>query len=213
MVKVYGGSGFIDVTLDVPKGMQVKNWENGRFYEQKMLEHIYKNYSGGTFIDAGSALGNHSMFFAKFCKCKVLSIEPILSSIQKQLEMVEMNGLGFKTIMVNTAVSNYNGAGKMHHFGEAVGLWRLEAGEEVDVTTIDTLVSRYKLDDVTLLKLDIEGSEYKALEGAVNLLQEQHPSVFVEVNEDHELKRVRAFLSRFGYKMVNTFPGRNFEFR
>lgn len=213
MVKIHSCAGSLEVSLDVPKGMQVRNWRNGRFYEQKMLEHIYRNYQGGTFIDAGSALGNHTLFFAKFCKCKVLSVEPVLPSLRKQLELIKLNDLEWDVLMVNAAVSDYNGFGRMVKFGEGVGLWKLEDGNEVEVKTIDSLVEQFDLTDIKVLKLDVEWSELKALKGATNLLKKQHPVIFAELNESVYVSSVTDYLRGFGYKRTAKFPAQNYEFK
>jgi hypothetical protein len=49
----------------------------------------------------------------------------------------------------------------------------------VPLTTIDHLVEELKLDRVDFIKMDIEGSEYRALEGARNTIARFHPRLAI----------------------------------
>ena len=43
--------------------MRIKSLLSQNFYENYMLESISENYSGGSIIDVGANIGNHSVFF------------------------------------------------------------------------------------------------------------------------------------------------------
>jgi FkbM family methyltransferase len=71
--------------------------------------------------------------------------------------------------------------------------------------SVDSLIESYNLQNVRLLKLDIEGSEYKALKGAENALSRNVIDyILVESLFDEENKEVNELiseqLSRHGYK-------------
>jgi Met-10+ like-protein len=49
----------------------------GVFYEREELEIIATHFKGGTFVDIGANVGNHSIFAAKFLGAsKVIAFEP-----------------------------------------------------------------------------------------------------------------------------------------
>lgn len=80
----------------------------------------------------------------------------------------------------------------------------IDGNGEVERSTIDS----WRLPDVDFLKLDIEGSELQALEGAVETLQHCRPVVLVEQKGLGEryfgesLGAVTAFLRTHGYRCV-----------
>jgi FkbM family methyltransferase len=66
---------------------------------------------------------------------------------------------------------------------------------EVDVTTLDA----YDLDDVALIKIDVEGHELQVLEGARTTLQQNRPTVLVEVQAANQ-DDVSSFFEQLDYE-------------
>jgi FkbM family methyltransferase len=55
------------------------------------------------------------------------------------------------------------------------------------------------LEDVSFIKMDVEGHEREVLEGALRLLAEQHPTLLMEIKKGHEAG-VSSLLSSIGYR-------------
>ena len=196
-----------------PKGKQKQNWRKGVYYEQRMLQHIKHNYQGGTFIDAGSCLGNHTLWFAKHCNAHVISIEPIYQSLALQVKILDMNKLIGNVTILNVALSDKDGYGAMVRFGDSVGHWKLTDDDcQTKVKTLDTIVDDLSLGDIKVVKLDIEWSEIAALKGATNLIKTQHPTFFIESNTNEEVEQIMSILGPHGYEKISTWH-RNFEYR
>jgi FkbM family methyltransferase len=85
--------------------------------------------------------------------------------------------------------------------------------EQVTITTVDDLVAQYEIDRIDLLKLDVEGAELAALQGAVTSLdKELIRSVAFEFGEPHLYSRVffRDFwdlLHPRGFVLSRVLPG------
>jgi FkbM family methyltransferase len=196
-----------------PPGQQRKHWARGVFYEHKMLEHIRKTYKGGTWIDIGSALGNHALFFAKFCEYnRILSVEPVESSRGFQYVLLKLNGVAHRVYTIPYALSDYDGTGKMVKFGPGVGQVKLEKGDSIDVTTLDIVTDFYARPPVTLLKLDVEYHELRVLRGAQETLVKWKPAIFLEANTKKEIDAISKFLKQFGYRYVRKWPPANHEY-
>ena len=60
-----------------PPVHQQKFWLKGKYYEQAMLDYIRVNYPGGTYIDGGACIGNHTLYFAALCAQQVIAVEPV----------------------------------------------------------------------------------------------------------------------------------------
>ena len=80
---------------------------------------------------------------------------------------------------------------------------------------IDNLINEGLIEtDIDLIKIDIEGYEYKALQGMGKLLYSQHPYLIIEIDEkllnnfDSSPKDVILFLQSHGYKhFINVESG------
>lgn len=84
-------------------------------------------------------------------------------------------------------------------------------GDAIHDVRIDGAVGRCMLDPPTLIKLDIEGWEVRALRGAERTIRERRPIIVCEVNRG-ALERagtspeeLRALLTGYGYEMRDLF--------
>lgn len=71
--------------------------------------------------------------------------------------------------------------------------------EEVEQQTID----HFNLDNVGLIKIDVEGMELKVLAGAQETLQRCHPVVLFEHHKTNR-QEVENLLRSFGYRIANS---------
>ncbi|NIS52913.1 MAG: FkbM family methyltransferase, partial [Phycisphaerae bacterium] len=93
-------------------------------------------YKGGVFVDVGSAIGNHSLFFAKFCAPQhVISVEPVKANVERQRELYQLNDVTVR--VYQCALSDKPGTGMMEPFASRnLGQWKLnKQGDEVQVMT------------------------------------------------------------------------------
>ena len=86
-IKVVGGIKF--VIYNEQEHMQ-SFLAGGEFYEQDMLRYIKENYNGGTFVDVGACIGNHTLCFS-FIGDKVYSFEPVRVLFLRMLQNVLIN--------------------------------------------------------------------------------------------------------------------------
>ncbi len=116
-------------------------------------------------------------------------------------------------IFVNSAVSNYDGKGKLFcgtttpHFtlnqNKAIDMFDITPTEiEVDVISPRTIINKYNVKKVNLLQIDVEGHDYTILESfPFDLVK---PEVirfeFVNLNYDGvDAYKASEYLSKFGY--------------
>ena len=177
---------------------QQAQWVKGRYYERSMLDYIRKHYSGGTFIDGGACIGNHALYFAKFCAQQVIAIEPQERNMAHLVTNIKLSKLGSKIITVKAALGEKASRGKMINVGTHHGGWELVGGNEVEITTLNEVGKLAKY-PIGLIKLDIEGSELRALRGGVALLNEHSPGIIFEAKTKPELVETAAFLVSIGY--------------
>jgi FkbM family methyltransferase len=78
---------------------------------------------------------------------------------------------------------------------------------EVQVITLDDFCSRFGVSQTHLLKIDIEGNELRALQGARRIIERDHPTIVTEINPvclgwgGAKPADVIEFLKSFGYSI------------
>lgn len=174
-------------------------------YELEMLQDIQANVSPGDLVlDIGANIGNHTLYLAAIANCKVTSFEPNASLIEALRRSVEMNQLGERVTLMPFGVGHAAGQG---HFAaimeENLGGQSIDIGEgDIRIVALDELEFR---EHVRLIKIDVEGMELPVLEGAVNLIDQDRPLIYVEcMNADH-YKTISTWMERHGYVYWDTF--------
>jgi len=71
----------------------------------------------------------------------------------------------------------------------------------VSSVSIDGLFSRAQIPNPSIIKMDIEGGEYRALLGARNLLTEQHPIIFLATHGQDVHRSCCDYLVSLGYTL------------
>jgi FkbM family methyltransferase len=66
--------------------------------------------------------------------------------------------------------------------------------------SIDSLVNSDQLHDVQFIKLDVEGAELKALQGARSMLRRATPRICIEAWSERLYEEIAAFLRPLGYQ-------------
>ena len=127
------------------------------YYEPFMVDKIMNHVNSSDLVyDIGADIGYYSVLFSKVLKCKkVVSVEPN----KKHSNFLEINLANNDSCV---------------HIKKYIGNRSAE-----ELITIDDLVSSTKIIP-TVIKIDIEGSEVEALEGAKSLLISQKPKLFME---------------------------------
>lgn len=195
--------GDIRVAIIEPEHIQ-RSWLKGRYYEHGMLSYIKGLNLDGTFIDGGACIGNHALYFARFCAQQVIAIEPVERNMAHMQTNLVLSGLRDRVTPVQAALSDKAGRGSMKQAGNNHGTYELVSGDDVEVTTLDNLAVLAKF-PVTLVKLDIQGCELQALEGARWLLHHFRPLLFIELIDSEELAGADHFLAGFGYERTMRF--------
>ena len=179
-----------------------RNWVQGHYYEELLLEYIKDNYKGDTFVDVGACIGNHSVFFSSIAD-DVVSFEPLKENFYHLTLNLKLNGiknvdfynfgLGYKeeltTLWYDSAQKN---SGNSTMEGK---LPETDSARFVPVIQMDSL----EINNVKLIKIDVEGYEVEVLKGAIKTIEMFHPDMFIECSTQAEYDKVFAFLKPLGY--------------
>lgn len=189
--------------------------KDGRaFYEANLLlQLIGLVRPQGLAIDVGANFGNHTCFFAAFLADRVLSLEPVPELYSLLDENIRANGLT-NVLALPVAAGAGSGRGEIFRpIGSATNAGsiqvrsvaedRVETGDLVPIESVDVLLDRNatELDGlpVTLLKIDVEGSEVAVLLGAQRTIERYRPTILVELTDDRTFTAAVRFLNTRGY--------------
>jgi len=189
------------------------------FWEIDQLEYIAMvGPSGGIYLDVGSNIGNHAVFFGRFCADHVVAIEPNPRLHPILRRNIDSNALGGRTTVVPVGISDTDVVGAMalrdEHDGN-IGASHIVpgptaaavAGERVELRRLDDLIAELAPSlpslPITFLKIDVEGMEMGVLSSATTVLREHRPQIFIELITEDALERATSLLREFGYTSVN----------
>lgn len=169
------------------------------FYEQWMLSQIAElPYRPGLWLDIGAHVGNHTVYFSKFCKSdEVWAYEPNDDAFPILLENLQHNGC--------KNVRTFNAA-----VGEKVGTVQLvrnvDRPAQSKVRKSKGKTPMVIIGDITakvaLVKIDVEGFELEVLKGAMPMIERDKPELFIETFE--YLEAIVSILPK-GYVMVQQY--------
>ena len=189
------------------------------FWEIDQLEYIAMvGPRGGIYLDVGSNIGNHAVFFGLFCADHVVAIEPNPRLHPILRRNIDANTLGGRTTVLPVGISDTDVVGAMalrdEHHGN-IGASHVisgpstatDAGERVELRRLDDLIAELAPSlsslPITFLKIDVEGMEMGVLRSAMTLLRDHRPQIFIELITDDALESATSLLREFGYTSVN----------
>lgn len=166
------------------------------------------------FVDAGSCIGVYAILTAKK-HLRTIAFEPIESNYDVLVKNLRLNnledevkafkvGLGDQNKMVQFSFDQVN-TGASHLGTENNG-----GGCMVELRTFDSFLPELNLDTSSniLFKMDVEGMEIEALQGAVNFLR-HYPNITLVVEEkitgQAKIKHFLDELGTFEYGMIDRY--------
>jgi FkbM family methyltransferase len=138
---------------------------------------------GSVVYDIGAHVGYYTLIASKLVgsEGRVIAFEPVSRNLEYLREHVRMNGAENVTIM-DAAVAEHEGRSRLET-GPSSYQGRLSRSGELEVRTVslDELVS-HGLPGPRCIKMDIEGGELAALRGAIGVLRESKPVIFLSTH-------------------------------
>lgn len=172
------------------------------WYERDLLNDVRRRAPRGTAIDIGAHIGNHSLWFAAVCGMRVVALEPNPRSFAQLHRNVDLNALD--VTIIPAAVGGTLGRARLEEpnpGNSGMSYTVSDAAGGIPVVTVDSL----GLDDVALIKIDVEGQELDILAGAAETLKRCGPLLYVEAPTENARDRLDEFLAPFGYRRFGRF--------
>ena len=157
---------------------------------------------GSVLYDIGANVGYFSLLASVLVgeNGKVFAFEPLPRNIQFLKKHISINKLT-NIEVIETAVSSQTGQA-FFELGASTAMGHLSdsGGLQVQMVSLDDLVSNGELKPPDYIKLDVEGAEYDALRGAEAVIDKFHPILFLDTHQRSAHQNTIGFLKQKNYR-------------
>jgi len=182
------------------------------FPDMAFLLHFLR--SDDLFLDVGANVGSYTILACSAIGAKGVAIEPVPSTYNRLMENMRLNHLDQNVRCINKGVGHHQGTIDFTSDSDTTN-HALAPGEycentvAVEVTPLDAALSG---ESPALIKLDVEGFETPALEGAHETLEKQTlHSVIMELNGSgirygFDESRILKLMADYGFESFSYNP-------
>jgi FkbM family methyltransferase len=182
-----------NVWADMADGTRRAHYYTGRYYEQRVQSAIKKLLRpGDTFIDIGANFGIYTLLASGIVgnTGQVYSFEPqkkLVEIIKAQLVINNMQNVTVHNVGLADEESELVLRNPVeHHTGTASFRSDETAGRQIDRVQVvrgETLLTQVPSSARVFIKIDVEGFEFKVLQGLQNLLKYENVAILVEITD------------------------------
>ena len=205
-----------------PQKKELSRWmiKNLKIWDKSSVEMIINQIKNDntTFIDIGSNYGAYSIPIAKLKnKINVYCFDPSEKALNQLEDNIKLNdiknikyfkvGVGEKnkTAFFNDEIKNYKNSGSYE-------ISNKYSGKEISIDSIDNLIENGEIipKKKIILKMDVEGYEFLALQGLIKTIKRYDVFIFFEfsikivLNHDDLLTSFTKFLKENNLKIFNS---------
>lgn len=164
----------------------------GRIWEKKLYE-IYKYIltKDDVAIDVGGYIGSHALPLSHYCK-SVFVFEPheeLFNCLTSNIELNNVENIEAFNLALsnnhNTKTMSFRDDGISRIYHESYSKEKMlnfhhhHHVDDVECIALDSLCG--DMPNIKLLKIDVEGHEFKVLEGAKQTIENNRPHILIEV--------------------------------
>lgn len=118
----------------------------------------FDDHSGIT-IDIGANIGAFAIQAASIGARRVYAIEPEPHNFKALERNIALNNLGKKITTFKIGISDFTGEAVISDDGGGSSIKDNATGTTISITTLDLFFKQHDIDNVNVLKIDVEGSE------------------------------------------------------
>tara|TARA_B100001109_G_C18805459_1_gene446999 strand:- start:242 stop:1156 length:915 start_codon:yes stop_codon:yes gene_type:complete len=216
VLNIYNFKVFGSVKKNKTSYFLLKKCDFGDYHELDTIRKISR-HNKIIFLDCGCNYGFYSFYVASLSSKNVIfSIEASKKTSEQFLRNLELNKFSNITFY-NKAISNIDNNNIF--FNESENDWessqthknfKLSTTSEIKSIKIDTLLRPPKYENYkVIIKLDIEGNEMGAIDGALKIIQDTTPLIIIEFSKyifdkEKNVKYLKNFLVRNDYSIYDT---------
>jgi FkbM family methyltransferase len=178
-------------------------------FTPKVLESIK---DGGTVMDCGAFRGETAAVYHEVLKpSRIIAFEPIPENFKILKENIDRGILVNFVTPINRGVYSFDGLLYFSNDQDSSRAYENNVSGsnakllKLNVRSIDSVVKEYGIDDIRLIKLDVEDSEIEALKGAKNTIEDFRPILFISIyHSAYEFFAARKLIENWNmnYKFI-----------
>ena len=198
----------IDNKFYIPDNMEQYLGENNTLPEDLVIEWCKDNIKDTEkFIDIGAHIGTYAWSVAPYCK-EVIAFEPTRHNYNMMCANIALANLSHKIQTHNIGLSSEDTYLTFHERDSDGGTNGFDTPylgkgntQRIQVKQLDSFI----IEDIGLIKIDVEGHELEVLKGAIRTIQMNgFPPILFECWDIPELKEpLWNFLNSMGYNISN----------
>jgi FkbM family methyltransferase len=212
-------------TIETPWGIKIRvnpsNFVERRLaygiFEAAVIEYVIENLTDvEQFVDIGANVGFYSILFAMHSddESEVHAFEPLSRNLLRFEQNISENNVTSVNIH-EVALSDRHGTVELQVSDKHPGESSLSANPVSSTRSRTVEVETKPFDDVTnrgihpeVMKIDVEGAEYKVLDGARGYLSSHSPDLLLELHPERlrqfgdDVSDIQNLLSDVGYSDV-----------
>lgn len=175
----------------------------GSYEQEKQVLFNQKVVPGSVVFDIGAHVGFYTLLASKLVgnSGRVIAFEPLprnLGYLQRHLALNKVKNVK----VIKAAVSDKDGVAWFREGPSSqMGTLASTGDYEVQIVSLDTLHARNEIPAPDFLKMDVEGGELDALQGAETLLTQFHPIIFLATHGANVHTNCCDYLVSLGYKL------------
>jgi FkbM family methyltransferase len=183
----------------------------GNFYEIDLLKAIAGIGRCGIYLDVGTHIGNHALFFAAECPSTlVIGFEPWRPSYTLAKYTMKANYVADKVKIYNQPVASADGVMVTYTPPRSVantGIGTTRLGGSVRSVSVDGILSSLVTHQpAALIKIDVEGFELEVLKGSFHTIAQWRPLIVVETKTKPIFALIDDLMtSRFHYTRAGRY--------
>lgn len=182
---------------------------------QEALRHLLK--PGDVFYDIGANIGFLTVIGARLVgvQGRVYAFEPVPQNLDILSHNLDLNHFQQVTV-VPKAISSASGNGELllstHPGGSALTSGDvpvdMKGSMPIELASIDDLIFESDFRPPTVIKIDVEGAEAEVLAGLVRTLQQYHPTLVYEIDDQNPVHfktkqdNLERILANHGYRVA-----------
>ena len=170
------------------------------FLKEYYLDGFNPN-DGETIIDCGGAVGDTALFFNAYYPNSDIHIFEFSDTEYTMLKKnIEINNKQNKLFAYKNGVSSMNQT--LYFNGSNFTRDKTGNSSKVDFISLDYFVKKHNINNIGLIKMDIEGAEQEALKGAKETILRFKPKLMIPIYHlESDIFEIPNFLHSLGLKM------------
>ena len=176
----------------------------GTYEREQVIPFTKSLFSNAVVFDVGAQSGYYAMIASRRVgeRGKVIAFEPLPENILYLRKNVQLNRRKNLRI-IESAISDNDGVvlfsdGTGTHTGKIDPCGKLK----VNSKSIDSMIQKDRLEKPDVLKVDVEGEEYRVLLGARHTIAKFKPKIFLSIHNSSLEKSCISFLHSMNYHII-----------